>query len=237
MVGRRDDSEAVAARGAGAEFVHLEGRIVAVVEDHDCAVVALRPRLAEELFVATGVELEDFGGALGLRALGDGVVERAARRFHVALQLHGRDVERFADVVEAVRLAVFRQQFLELGANAEQVAERVFVFDAVEPTDDGVPLGGRGFDERLTEACHERVFRCRRQRRRVGRGHLARGDPIEDADPFRELSRLREVDAEFFQIEASFGRRAGVALIAMRPKQRAKVGEPVVPGGAGERSR
>ncbi len=61
------------------------------------------------------------------------LAHRVVRRGQVTLHLHEGDVERLAALVETIRFAIEGQLVLHLRPrNVEQIAQRVFVFVAVQ---------------------------------------------------------------------------------------------------------
>lgn len=125
---------------------------------------------------------------LGLRAIGDGLVQRGVRRFEIAVEQEGGRVQRLANVVEAVGRGVEREQGFQRRRDAEQVAHGVFVFGAVQATEDDAAFGtapGRGFGEARVEASQEGLrLRGVGARLVLGR-HLAGAHAFENLPPAR----------------------------------------------------
>ena len=96
-------------------------------------------------------------------------------------------MQRLADVVEAVGRTVGRQQLLQLDLDAEQVADRVLVLDAVEPAQHDPPFlfaaGEFGLHPlRFDPAGQHARFCGGRPRVRIGR-HLAEFHALADPLP------------------------------------------------------
>jgi hypothetical protein len=67
-------------------------------------------------------------------------VERSVGRFQVAFHQHGRDLEGLRDGIEPMSGGVFRQEVLEADIDGQQLADRILVLRAIEPTQDDPAL-------------------------------------------------------------------------------------------------
>ena len=105
------------------------------------------PALADVLGVATGIErdrLVDLGRRFALVHRG---IERLAGGVHGALQMDGRKVERFADLVEALGAAVFGQERGKFLVDAEQVVQRLLELVAIQSAEHRRLVGAIGLGE------------------------------------------------------------------------------------------
>ena len=119
-----------------------------------------------------------------------------------------RNIEGIADFIETKRFPVFRERVLHLQPRCvEQVAQGVFVFEAVEATLGRTALGG---DAGLLGA-HDGFRKSLGERRQLGglgarlffRRHFAIGHAIEDPHPRVEIFRVAGREGEVCQIQAA----------------------------------
>ena len=145
------------------------------------------------------------GRALELH--GERLTDRVIGGSQVAREVDVGDVERIADFIVAVGLAVVGELAADLEPRrAEQITQGVFVFVAVEPALRGATLAG---DEGAIVRDEDLA-----QRREEGRGlgrigaglflrrHLAGTQAVVDLDPSRKVGLRREIERERGEVEA-----------------------------------
>ena len=169
------------------------------------------------------------GRALELH--GERLADRVIGGRQVAREVDVGDVERIADFIVAVGLAVVG----ELAANleprrAEQITQGVFVFVAVEPALRGATLAG---DEGAIVRDEDLAQRGEESRGlgRIGAGlflrrHLAGTQAVVDLDPSRKVGLRREIERERGEVEAGglvlvvvTGRAVFVGVVAQRRRE------------------
>ena len=177
---------------------------------HDVDRVAPQARLDDVLAVDGEVVAHEHAAAraerqpfdvIGLRAVGRhaigadgrrdvGVAHRGARDFPGGAQvaIHQRRIgaEHVGDVVEAVRLAVVRQECVGVDLEREQIADRVAVLGAVQAVQRfaaGVRVGGGGRVELIFEISDELGGRLFVRQRLAGRRHHAAAQFLDDGFP------------------------------------------------------
>ena len=141
-------------------------------------------------------------------------------RVHEPRDLDVGDVERLAALVEVIRLAVLGQPAGDLRPrDAQQVAQGVLVFVAIEPAPDRPALAGqfrplRG-DDRPRQALDEGLLPVG-----VGPGlapgrHLARLHAIVHLDPDGQVGGIARVELQAGQVELAFPAHVVVAARAV----------------------
>ena len=136
---------------------------------------------------------------VGLRAshdarIADGELADVRGRRQVSLQQRRRHSQQARVVVEAVRRVVWRQQRRRVDVKAQQVANRVRVFTAVQPVQRvpaGIGTGRGGTVERAFEMLDQRVLR-----RRIGPRHARRRHPTGTESAHHLLPHLRVLGGE-----------------------------------------
>ena len=120
-----------------------------------------------------------------------------------------------ADRVEAVGRRVLRQHLLHIDANAEQIADRVLVFDAVQPPQHRLPPGGVGLCQRIAQPRQEFPGSVAFGPGLVLGGHLAAGDAIVNSNPAPEQLGIGQIGPEPFQVEPPFADFSGMTTETM----------------------
>ena len=157
------------------------------------------------------------------RARGGGQLQRVLGGLDILGEVHVRDVERVAVLVEAVCRAVGGQVALKRDArHVEEVANGVLILRAREPAQPGAArareprlLGG---EQRLTQRLHHRSRVLRRRTRGLLRRHLAGRDAVVNFNPAREVLRIGEVRLERNQVQIPLLRVLVVAFSAVLGK-------------------
>lgn len=137
----------------------------------------------------------------------DREVQRCFGRFQIPLHHERRGVQGRTGVVEAVRRALFRQLIDQVGLDAQQVANRVLIFDTIQAANDDAPffrpagqLGSCrfGVDPRGQEA-----LLVDRRPRLVFRWHLVEFDAIGRLAPFGGGGTIERA-AQFIEPQFAF---------------------------------
>jgi len=190
-----------------------------------CAVFAW-PEVAGQAAFASGVvTIRGRGRALQLHT--HGLAHRVIGHAQVTRHLHMRDVERFAELVVAVRLAVLRQAIFNLHPrHVQEVAQRVFVFIPVEPALHGAAvlrdkrLLGAG--QRRGQGRDERVQFRRFRTRSLLRRHLTSLHPVVNAHPSRKIGLIGGQVFQVHQVQPGLARFVIVAVGAVIEDERAQ---------------
>jgi hypothetical protein len=134
-------------------------------------------------------------------------------------------MERGADVVEAVHGAVERKGLLEIEAHVEQVADRVGVFQPIEPAEDDAAFGRStgGFDRRdpSRDPFLDRLKLSLRRPGLLPGGHRPGAELLLDGTPPLLGGPSGEAGIELVETEVALRLLSGVAFLAMAGKERA----------------
>ena len=147
--------------------------------------------------------------------------QRFVRDREVAGEIHMREIERVANLVETVRLAVLRQAVADLQpGRPEQISHGVFVFKTIQAPLRRPPLsrfhGPFGRHQRAGHRAHEGFDLTRGGPRLLFRWHLAGPDAVMHLHPGREILRIFRPQRERRQIETAFLFDVVVAARAVR---------------------
>ena len=119
-----------------------------------------------------------------------------ARDRDIAIHQCRRHAEHVSDIVEAVARIVLRQVARDIHVQRQQVADRIGIFDAIQPPDRRTARVGmrRGITvQRILQPGDERGALRRRGLRAVARRHLADRHAAQDRLPLRSMGADRRI--------------------------------------------
>ena len=154
----------------------------------------------------------------------------------VALEVHRRERQHVADVVEAVARVVGREVGREVAFDQAQVADRVVVLHAVQPADRHrawVDLrAGLGAGEQTADVLLQ-GFRLRLGRTDLllGRGHLAGHDLVHHVAPEPLLREQPTIVLERLEVDVALREVVPVAFIAVLIQERLHILLEILPAG------